>query len=202
MNPALIAPLVQGGIGLLQGIFGGGRARRAQRELARLQTPTYEKSQAIGDYYNKALQRYNINPAQSNLYRMQERNIQRNQAAGINALQSRRAGIGGISKIVQGSNDAMLNATAAAEQQQAQAFGQLGQAAGMQAGEDRQAFNINKLMPYEKQYNLLSMKAGAGAQTANAGISNLFGAASTYGQIKGDEYLMKKYFGNQGKSAA
>lgn len=197
MNPALIAPILQGVGGLAQSIFGGSRMRRAERALEKLQTPTYEKSAAIGDYYNKALQRYNINPAQSNLYRMQERNIQRNQATGINALQSRRAGIGGISKLVQGSNDAMLNATAAAEQQQSQAFGQLGQAAGMQAGEERQAFNINKLMPYEKQYNLLAGKAAGGAQTMNAGLQNMFGAASSYGQMRSDDYLMNKYYGKQ-----
>lgn len=197
MNPALIAPILQGVGGLAQSIFGGSRMRRAERALEKLQTPTYEKSAAIGDFYNKAKQRYNINPAQSNLYRMQERNIQRNQATGINALQSRRAGIGGISKLVQGSNDAMLNATAAAEQQQSQAFGQLGQAAGMQAGEERQAFNINKLMPYEKSYNLLAGKAAGGAQTMNAGLQNMFGAVSSYGQMKSDDYLMGKYYGKQ-----
>jgi hypothetical protein len=195
MNPALIAPIVQGVGGLVQSIFGGGRARRAERALEGLKTPTYEKSGAISDYYSKALSRYNSNPYNSNMYQMQQRNIQRGTSTGINALQDRRSAIGGISRLVQQQNDASLNAAAAAEQQGAQAFGQLGQAAGMQAGEDRQAFNINKLMPYEKQYNLLASKAAGGAQTMNAGIQNMFGAASTAGQIAGDDYFMKKYFG-------
>ena len=185
----------------MQSIFGGGRARRAQRELENLQTPTYEKSKAIGDYYNQALQRYNINPTQSALYRTQERNIQRGLASGINALQSRRAGIGGISKLVQGQNDAMLNATAAAEQQQAQAFGQLGQASQMQAGEDRQAFNINKLMPYQNKYNLLAQKAAGGNQMMNAGISNAFGGLSSLGQMSFNDYLTNKYYGGSQDSS-
>lgn len=195
MDPSLIGPLIQGGIGLVQSIFGGSRAHKAQRALENLQTPTYEKSKAIGDYYNKALQRYNINPYQSNMYNQQQRNIQRGMVAGINALQDRRSAIGGISKLVQSQNDASLKAAAAAEGQQAQAFGQLGQAAGMQAGEDRQAFNINKMLPYEKQYSLLAQKAAGGNQTMNAGIQNLFGAGSSFGQMKFDDYLMNKYYG-------
>lgn len=187
--------LLQTGIGLAQSIFGGGRARRAQKALENLQTPTYEKSQAIGDYYSKALGRYNANPYQSNMYRMQERNIQRGTATGINALQDRRAGIGGISKIIQAQNDAMLNAAAGAEQQQAQAFGQLGQAAGMQQGEDRMAFQINKMLPFEKKYAELSQKAGAGAQTFNAGMQNIMGGIGTYGQMRFDDYMAKKYYG-------
>lgn len=192
--PAAI-PLIQAGIGLGQAIFGGGRARRAQKALENLQTPTYEKSQAIGDYYNKALQRYSVNPYQSNMYRMQERNIQRGTATGINALQDRRSGIGGISKIIQAQNDAMLNAGAAAEQQQAQSLNQLGQAAGAQQGEDRMAFQVNEMLPFEKRYNELSQKAGGGAQTFNAGLQNIMGGLGTFGQMKFDDYMMKKHFG-------
>ena len=195
-----IGPAIQGIGGLAQAIFGGGRARRAERALENLKTPTYEKSQAIGDYYSKALNRYNTNPYNTAMYNQQQRNIQRGTSTGISALQDRRSAIGGISRLVQQQNDASLNSAAAAEQQQAQSFGQLGQAAGMQAGEDRQAFNINKLMPYEKQYNLLASKAAGGAQTMNAGISNIFGAASTGSQIAGDNYFMKKYFGDSGTS--
>lgn len=199
---AAAAPILQGIGGLVQSIFGGSRARRAERALERLQTPTYEKSKAIGDYYSKALQRYNINPYQSNMYNQQQRNIQRGMAAGINALQDRRSAIGGISKLVQSQNDASLNAAAAAEGQQAQAFGQLGQASQMQQGEDRMAFQVNKMMPYEKQLSLLGQKAAGGNQMMNAGIQNLFGGVSSLGQMKFDDYLSNKYFGGGGESGS
>jgi hypothetical protein len=197
---AAAAPILQGVGGLVQSIFGGSRARRAERALENLKTPTYEKSQAIGDYYSKALNRYNSNPYNSNMYQQQQRNIQRGLSAGIGALQNRRSAIGGISRLVQAQNDASLNAASAAEGQQAQAFGQLGQASQMQAGEERQAFNINKMLPYEKQYSLLAQKAAGGNQMMNAGLSNLFGGASTIGQMKFDDYLMGKYYGS-GKQA-
>jgi hypothetical protein len=187
--------ILQGLGGLGQAIFGGGRAKRAQRELDRLQNPVYEQSKAIGDYYTKALNRYSANPYQSNMYRAHERNAQRGFSTGINALQDRRSGLAGISKLMQGYNDSMLNAGAAAEQQQAQALGQLGQAASAQQGEDRMSFQVNKMLPFERKYNELSQKAGAGAQTFNAGLSNLFGSASTLGQMAFDDHMAKKYYG-------
>lgn len=192
----LAIPLIQGGIGALQSIFGFGRAHKAEKALENLRTPTYQKSQSIQDYYNKALQRYNINPYQSNMYQQQQRNIQRGLAAGIGALQDRRSAVGGIAKLVQAQNDASLNAATAAEHQQERAFGQLGQAAGMQQGEDRMAFQVNQMLPYEKQYNLLAAKAAGGNQMANAGMSNIFGALNTYGQSK----MIDQYYGsgNQG----
>ncbi len=190
-----IGPILQGVGGLTQTLLGGGRARRAEKALEALQTPTYEPSKAIGDYYSKALSRYNTNPYNTAMYNQQQRNIQRGTSTGISALQDRRAGVNSISKLIQQQNDASLNAAAAAEGQQVQAFSQLGQAAGMKQGEDRMAFQVNKMMPYEKQYNLLAAKAAGGAQTMNAGVSNLFGGASTAGQMGFDDYMMKKYYG-------
>jgi len=49
----------------------------------------------------------------------------------------------------------------------------------MKAGEDRQAFNINKMQPFERKYNLLAMKAGANARTANDGLKNIFNGLGT-----------------------
>lgn len=197
----LAIPAIQAGVGIIQGILGGSRAHKAQNALENLQTPTYQKSQSIQDYYNKALQRYNINPYQTNAYQQQQRNIQRGTATGIGALQDRRSAVGGITKLIQAQNDASLNAGTAAERQQSQAFGQLGQASTMQQGEDRMAFQVNQMMPYEKKYNLLTAKASGGNQMANAGMSNIFGALGTAGQMQSNDYLMKNYYGgNSGSS--
>ena len=182
MGPAALAGvtaaagLVQAGVGYFQG-------RKAKKQLESLQTPTYTKSKSISDYYNQALSRYNENPYQSNLYKMQAQNIARGTAQGLSALQDRRSALSGVSGLVQSQNDSLLKAGAMAEQQKDQRFGQLGTASQAMAGEERQAFNINQMMPYQKKYDILSQKAAGGAQLMNAGLQNVFGglgAASFY----------------------
>jgi hypothetical protein len=162
------------GAGLIQSIFGGIRAGRAQRQLENLQSPTYTPNQSIMDYYNKALSRYNVNPQDSALYKSQQRNIQRGVSGAISSLNDRRSALMGLPSILQAQNDATLNAEVAAENEKSQRFGQLGGATEMKAGEDRMAFDINKLKPFERKYNLLAMKAGGANQIGNAGLSNIF----------------------------
>lgn len=192
---AAIPAIAQGVAGLTQSIFGGSRARRAEKALERLQTPTYEKSKGIGDYFTKALARYNVNPFQTASYSENRKQIDRGTATGISALQDRRSAIGGISKIIQAQNDASLKAAGQAEQEQAQAFGQLGAATQMQAGEEMKEFQYNKVAPYEKKLALLGAKAAGGNQMLSAGLQNIFGAASTAGQMGFQDYLMGKYYG-------
>jgi hypothetical protein len=164
--------------GMLQmgiGFFGGRRARKAL-EKHQGESPVYTPVKSISDYYTEAKQRYNQSPYASTLYNTQMQSIGRNTAQGIAGLQSRRQGIGGISALIQGQNDATLRAAGAAEQQREQRFGQYGQAAGAMAGEERQAFNINKMMPYERRYNMLAQKAQGYNQMFNAGLQNVYGA--------------------------
>ena len=191
-------PVIVGGaqaaLGIAQGIGGLIQNKRATKALERLQTPTYTPARSISDYYNEAKQRYNTSPYASALYNTQMQNINRSTAAGISGLQSRRLGIGGISSLIQGQNDAMLKASASAEQERDRRFSQYGQASGMMGQEERQAFQINKMLPYEKQYNLLAAKAGGGAQIMNAGLQNIGGAANTYGGMK----MAQDYYGTQG----
>jgi hypothetical protein len=170
-------------LGLIQGVTGFFGGRRARRALEGLQSPTYTPAKSITDYYAEAKQRYNASPYESTLYKTQQQGIGRNVSRGIAALQGRRSAIGGISSLIQGANDASLQAAAAAEQQREQRFSQYGQAAGAMAGEERQAFNINKMMPYQTRYNQLSQKAAGYNQMLNAGLQNYFGggqAGSVY----------------------
>lgn len=186
----LAIPLLQAGAGILQTIIGGGKARKAQRELERLQTPTYTPNKSIIDYYDKALSRFNTDPYQSELYKQQQQQIGRNATTAINQAQDRRSGLAAVSGINRGANDAMLNAGVAAEQQRNQRFGQLGNAAGMRANEDMTAFQYNQVAPYEKKYNLLAMKAAGNNQTAQAGMQNIFQGlsnAGTYMSAKKDQ---------------
>jgi hypothetical protein len=173
--PLPLLPLIGAGVGLVQSILGGNKAKKAQKQLEGMQVPEYGGSDSIMDYYNKALQRFNTNPYQSQQNQYAQQQADRSQSAGLNSLQSRRSAVGGISRLSALRNDASLKAGAMAEQQQMQNMGMLGEATGMKTADELRQFQQNKIAPYEKQYNLLSMKAGAGNEQANAGMSNIFG---------------------------
>lgn len=182
------ASLAAGGV---QSVLGYFREKNAENALENLKTPTYTPSSTIQDYYNKALQRYNINPYSSPLYKMQQQNAERSTAMGLNSLQKRNLALGGVQNLVTAQNDSLLKAGATAEQQQAQQLGQLGQAAGAETKEQDKAFQYNQLAPYQKQYNLLAMKAGGGAGIMNAGLQNIFGGLNSGAQLN----LAKQIYG-------
>jgi hypothetical protein len=185
MDPITGLAIGKGVIGGIQALVGGGRAGKAQRELEGM-VNSYQPNASITDYYNKALQRYSNNPYNSASYQNQMQNVNRNIATGIGGLQDRRSALGGITSLVQAGNDASLRAVAGAEQQGAQALGQLGQATGMKATEDRRKFDM--------KYNLLALKAGAGNQMMNTGIQNVFGAAGDMANY----YTAKEMYGGNG----
>ncbi len=183
----------QGAIGLAQTIGGWIQNRRATKQLEKLQSPTYSQNQGILDYYNKALERYNVSPTDSALYKRQTKNVLRGTAQGLGMLQDRRTGQAGVSGLIGRQNDALLNAEVAAEKEKDIRYGQLGQATGMKAGEDKMAFDINQQQPFQRKYNLLAMKAGGGASTMGAGISNLYGGASGINQYQ----MINKMYGGK-----
>jgi len=180
---SLAAGGIQTGLGLYQYFHGQHVAKKAEQALENLKTPTYTANKSINDYYQNALQRYNTNPYQSAQYQNSLNSIGRNTAAGIGALQDRRSAVGGIGRLVALGNDAAIKSGISAENEQNQRFGQLGGATSMKAADDRTAFQYNKIAPYEKQYNLLAMKAGAGANQSNAGMQNAFGGLSSLSMI-------------------
>lgn len=183
-----------GAVGLGTTIFGDIKAHKAQNQLANMKGPAYTPSQSISDYYNKALQRYSVNPYQSAAYQQQLQQIQGTTAAGLAGLQDRRSAIGGVGALTQNQNNAQLGATGMAEQQQGQNLAQLGQAAGAQTGQQQQAFDINQQQPFVRNYNLQAMKAGGYNQIANAGLQTFGGAVNSYMQSN----ALGKYLGNQG----
>lgn len=188
MDFGLIPGIAQSVIGLGQSIFGGGRARRAQRSLEKM-INNYQPNQSIMDYYNKALQRYNVNPYTSQLYNQQQEMARAGTAQGMRGLQDRRSALMGLPSLIQGQNDALRKAAATAEGQQAQALGQLGQATAMKDREDKYKF--------EAKYNLLASKAAGGAQQSNAGMYNLFGGLGNLSNY----YAAKNYGSNRGGSS-
>lgn len=179
------------GAGLVQSIVGGIKANKAQKGLEKLQTPTYTKSQSILDYYSKALQRYNVDPYSSIQYKKAVQDTGRSTAQGLEALRGRGGAVAGVNSLIANQNDNLLSAATIAEQQKNQRFNELAGATGMKAGEEMKDFQYNKVAPFEKKYNLLALKAGGANQTANAGLSNLFGGLQGLSNIS----MLNKLYG-------
>src|SRR6188768_2445666 len=137
----------QAALGIGQAIGGFFQQRKATKQLENMQSPTYTANKGILDYYNKSLAKYNVNPQNTDLYRMQEQQANRGMASGLSALQGRGQALAGVNSLVQGRNDSLLKASTQAEQIQGQDLNRLWQAAGMKAGEQQNAFNINQQQP-------------------------------------------------------
>ena len=177
--PLAAIPLIAQGAGSLAQIFGSGRRKR-QRELEALsnQTPMYSGGNGIMDFYNKALARYSNNPYTSPLYSMALQNAQRATNQGLSALQDRRSALSGIGRLTAIQNDANLKAGIAAENEQAARLRQLGSAAQMAGAEDKYRYTTNQLNPYLRKLQLAQQRASGAANVFNAGLSNMFGAAT------------------------
>lgn len=161
-----LSGVIQTGIGF----FGG---RKARKELENQQTPIYNRSKSITDYYNQALNRYQQSPYTSNLYKSRAEAIMRGTQQGLSALNDRRRAGADVANLIQVQNDSMLKAAAAAEQDQNQKFAQLGNATNAMSAEERKEFEINKMLPYQTKRELLQQKAGGYAALMNAGLQNL-----------------------------
>lgn len=179
-----------GAVGLGTAVYGGIKAHNAQKKLENTPTPTYTPSKSINDYYQEALNRYSASPYASMMYQNAQNRIAQSQAGGINALQDRRSGIGGIGAIVGQGERALGQAGAQAEQVGMQNFSMLGRAAGMQSGENQTGFQYNQLLPYQKRMSIFGAQASAGNQMMNAGLQNAYGgltSAAEMGAFKGNE---------------
>jgi hypothetical protein len=188
INPLSLLPAGVGLVGgIAQSIIGGIKQHKAIKALEKLQTPTYTPNKAINDYYQTALNRYNVNPFQSNEYQYASQQANKALGAGIGALQNSGNALAGTAALVNVTQNNMNKAAINANNQQQQAFGQLANATNMKVGDDRMAFKQNVLAPYEKKANLLNMKAGAGGQMLNAGFQNAFGGLSNASTIMNAE---------------
>lgn len=175
---AAIPAIAQGVGGLFQSLFSG--RKKAQREMEGVlnNSPKYTANKGIADYYQESLNRYNESPYQSAIYQNAMRNAQRVTAQGIGALQDRRSALAGVGRLAAIQNDATQNAVAQAEGRRDARFSQLGQATQMKAGEDRRAFDINVMTPYQQRLQMAQMKAGAANARHDAGLQNMFSGLS------------------------
>lgn len=179
----VVIPIALGALAVYQAVNGAVKAKKAQQAMRDMASPTYAQNKAIKDYYDTSLQRAQENPYDSAYYKQAQRETGANLAAGLGALRDRGSSIGNVSRLVGISNRAMTGAGVNAEQIRDNRQRQLGQAAGMQANEDRQAFQVNQYAPYETRFNMAGARAQAGSQEVQAGLSNLANAASSFSSM-------------------
>lgn len=148
------------------------QARKDEYKLENTKNPTYSESPSILSYYQNALQRYNTQPTDTAEYKLQDQNIKQGTAQGVAALQGRRSGA--VSSLINTQNNGLLKAAVAGENKKAQEFGVLGNATAMKAAEDQKVFQYNSINPFEKNYNLLAMKAAGRSEAGNAATQNTY----------------------------
>ena len=188
-STALAIGAVSAGVGALAGgisaIGSNKRRKDRERELDEYakQSPLYQGSKPISEYYQQALNRYNESPYQSQQYQLGAMNVRRATAQGLGALQDRRSGIGGISRLAAGQNEAMQNLGAQAEAQRNARFSQLGGATQMKNADLMQQFDINQMTPYNRQFGLKQMKSQAAAQEYAQDKQNTFNALGNLASV-------------------
>jgi hypothetical protein len=184
------------GMGAAQMSSANKAQKRSQQELERQakNSPLYRPSKEIGDYYKEAKTRYAQNPFTTPFYLENLKQSERSAVQALGALQSRGAAIGGVSRINRILQDSKNRNIATAMQEKNMDLARLGQAAQMQNRENQQAFDINKMTPYNRQLQLEQMKAqaageryNAGMQMIGSGLSNAasYGVASAYNNPDG-----------------
>lgn len=179
-----MAALIPAALGAYQAISGGIKASKSQKALENMQSPTYQPNKAIKDYYSMALNKAMGGAYTTDLYKNAQQNANTTLAAGLGALNDRGGAIGGVSRLVGITNRSLQGAAGQAEQLQNQRLGQLGTAARAMAGEDRQAFQTNQMMPFENKFNLLAAKASGGNRDVSAGLQNINTGLQNYGEMR------------------
>lgn len=188
-STALAIGAVAAGTGALAGgisAIGSNKRRKArEKELDEYakQSPLYQGSKPISEYYQQALNRFQENPYQSQQYKLGAMNAQRATAQGLGALQDRRSAIGGVSRLAASQNDAMQNLGAQAEAQRSSRFGQLAGATQMKNADLMQQFDINKMTPYNRQFGLKQMKSQAANAEYTQDVSNTFNALGNLASV-------------------
>lgn len=183
MAPLVLAGLAAGTqalIGGAQALTSGASKREKELDEYAKKSPLYQGGKGIEAYYKEALNRYQESPYQSAAFQQATKAAQRASAGGLRALQERRGAIGGVGRLAGIEGDTMGRAIGAAEANRNQRFGQLGQAAQMQSGEERFKFDVNQMTPYNRNLQLRQFKAQAANDRRNAGLQMVGSALGNF----------------------
>lgn len=189
--PVLAPMAAQAASGLISGITGIFQKKKANKLLNNLHRPEYTIPNEVMQNQKQA----ELNARQglpSEQYQQAMQNIQRQQNRTLQAATDRRGGLLAASAAQQNANDSLLgldvaNAKARLGNQQA-LYGINNQVAGYRD----KAFQINKMQPYQQNYNYAMGLLGAGNQNVTGGIDkltgSLFGGFGKGGQSQGNNY--------------
>lgn len=180
----LIAAGTQAATSGLSALGSNRRRKEREAELDRYaqQSPLYQGSKPISEYYQQALNRANENAYQSQQYQQGAKEARRATAQALGAMQGRRV-LGDISTLAEREKSGLERLGSLAESQRNARFGQLGAATQMKNADLMQQFDINKMTPYNRNLSLRQMKAQAANQEYAQDVSNTMGALSNAAMI-------------------
>lgn len=184
---AIAAAAIAGAVALGGTIYQGIRARKAKKKAEQLAAEgrALDDSREFTKNQQLAEQVANLGGMSSQEYQNALQGIQRNQAAALSALGSKRSAIGGISRLVQASNDAQANLDArnAAVSRANKITGTQMQMQANQAKAARRAAQLNRDFFQPSQEATAESQALTGAAIQNAmGVVN---AGAQIGMLKG-----------------
>lgn len=171
MNPALIAYLVQAGIGISQYIDG-------KDKLSGLQRPEYKIPESFNTAVGLAKSQF-ADPrfaGQSQL----EQNVNLNQAQALNVAAQRGNGMQAVAGIAAAGNEAAQNISSMQAQQQRQDQANFQQLLQAKAEYENLAFQMNKFAPYSEASNEGKEQIGAGQTNVFNALNNLGAMSSAY----------------------
>lgn len=182
--------LVIGGAGaLIKGLVGAKQKREGKKILNGLQYPTEQVPQEEIENQNLARQQA-ATGLPSEQYANAMKNIQRQQLLAIRGAHDRRGGLGAISGIQQGTNDATLNLDTADAKQKISNQQNLMNVNNRLASWKDKVWQNNVMGKYNQQYAYGNSLLGVGNQNVSNGLDQAIGsfgtgAAGFYGNTSG-----------------
>lgn len=168
--------------GLVSGVAGFFQRRKAKRELAKLQRPTYEIPNEVMQNQKMAQQAANEG-LPSEQYNQAMQGIQRQQSAALNAAGGRRGALMSLPGIQQQANDQTMNLNVKNAQAKMNNRQQLYGINSQVGGYRDKAFNLNKLEPYKEDKNYYMNLLAAGDQNLLGGVDKILGGAASMGAV-------------------
>jgi len=179
-----IGGALQTGYGLYQTIKGSRLAKKAAAMDA-----TYQIPQEIKDKLS-ASQLMALEGLPADQKKQYIDNLQRNAMFGLNAMGDRKAGLTGLSTLVQNQNDAARNLLSMDAQARQQNQIRLGQTQSEMAGYRDKVFDINKYRPKVDATNQANAMLGAGERNLYGGLSTMADASYQMGKDAGKALTM------------
>lgn len=168
--------------GLVSGVAGFFQRRKAKRELAKLQRPTYEIPNEVMQNQKMAQQAANEG-LPSEQYNQAMQGIQRQQSAALNAAGGRRGALMSLPGIQQQANDQTMNLNVKNAQAKMNNRQQLYGINSQVGGYRDKAFSLNKLEPYKEDKNYYMNLLAAGDQNLLGGVDKILGGAASMGAV-------------------